>query len=97
MYTFIISKNDNYIDIGWLNINVSLMHFCCFRLQTRQWSERVIRRETREWKVHGNMTIRKEVQVCNFFLKQLCSFLLIFLNLKVISVFHYACDLISCI
>ena len=35
----------------------------CFRLQTRQWSERVIRRETREWKVHGNMTIRKDVQV----------------------------------
>ena len=34
-----------------------------FRLQTRQWSDRVIRRETREWKVHGNMTIRKEVQV----------------------------------
>ena len=34
----------------------------CFRLQTRQWSDRVIRKETREWKVR-NVTMRKDVQV----------------------------------
>ena len=32
------------------------------RLQTRQWSDRVIRKELREWKVRGG-TIQKEVQV----------------------------------
>jgi len=31
-------------------------------LQTRQWSDRVIRKETREWKVR-NVTMRKDVQV----------------------------------
>jgi hypothetical protein len=37
-----------------------------FRLQTRQWSDRVIKKETRQWKVHGNTTITKEVQVCKY-------------------------------
>ena len=31
-------------------------------MQTRQWSDRVIRKEIREWRVHGG-TIEKEVQV----------------------------------
>ncbi len=32
------------------------------RLQTRQWSDRVIRKEVRQWKVRGG-TMSKEVQV----------------------------------
>ena len=31
-------------------------------MQTRQWSDRVIRKEIREWKVHGGV-IEKEVQI----------------------------------
>lgn len=33
-----------------------------YRLQTRQWSDNVIRKETREWRVKGGV-IQKEVQV----------------------------------
>jgi len=33
-----------------------------FRLQTRQWSDNVIRKEIREWRVKGGI-IQKEVQV----------------------------------
>ena len=33
-----------------------------FRLQTRQWSDRVIRREMRDWHVRGGL-IKKQVQV----------------------------------
>ena len=40
----------------------SMLSFFVFRLQTRQWSERVIRKEIREWKVRGGV-IKKEVQV----------------------------------
>jgi hypothetical protein len=44
------------------------MSFLIFfsRLQTRQWSDNVIRKEVREWKVHGGI-IQKEVQVSKIY------------------------------
>jgi len=32
-----------------------LILFLNFRLQTRQWSEKIIRKETREWLVKGGL------------------------------------------
>jgi len=40
---------------------IKLFNQIC-RLQTRQWSDNVIRKEMREWRVRGGI-IQKEVQV----------------------------------
>lgn len=58
--TIIEESTKAYVSV--FECEVETQQFLPCRLQTRQWSDRVIRKEYREWKVR-NGTIRKKVQV----------------------------------